>query len=423
MKICIAIYDCMDLGGIINHTEHLAAGFREIGHSVDFLQILYKEGAARSQREVFGAQKLGTGVPYRQGSGWIFPSDRRLTYWRGETLKARRKLSEYDLVIWTIPVPPKNKPNEGNDAWPDLYDLPGVKQIAISHDGNAARGYPHILHVAPHFAGIACVHPCALNTCEFINAPRALILNPQKDPLNRPSLDWADRHRGFVNAQTFKAWKHAHELIGAIRYMKPPTQDERRYVVGKGIEYQYLTSPDKCKPQYFHNDGERFWETAEANGMEHHDYLDEDTLMRCMGSTRSVVDPSWSDRYSKKGGHFNRVLVEAMMNRCVPIARLKGVGDDFFSPGEDYVAIPEDADLTQYAEFLDQASHTTEKFRDTLEHSYRPKLRKFDRQFVAQQFVDLAHDWAEVRGTTSFTHDTQTEKKSEDILFNHFGIL
>lgn len=420
MKICIAIYDCMDLGGIINHTEHLAAGFRELYHEVDFLQILYKEGEARSQKNSFVAQTLGTGVPYRQGSGWMFPADRRVTYWRNETMKARRKLCEYDIVIWTIPVPPKNKPNKGNDAWPELYDLPNTKQIAISHDGNAARGYPHLLRVAEHLSGLACVHPCALNTCEFLPIPRALIVNPQAKPLERKSYGWDNRSCGFVNAQTFKAWKHAHELVGAIRYMDPPQSQERRYVIGKGIEYQYLTSPDKCKPQYFHDDGDRYWESAEANGMEHRDYVDEATLMTLMGSTRAVVDPSWSDRYSKKGGHFNRVLVEAMMNCCVPVARLKGVGDDFFKPNEDYVVIPEDADESQYAEIVQEAGHASKKFRDALEYNYRQKLHLFDREYVAQQFIDLAYDGVE---SGEVVHNAQAEEKSEDILFNHFGIL
>jgi glycosyltransferase involved in cell wall biosynthesis len=422
MKICIAIYDCMDLGGIINHTEHLAAGFREIGHDVDFLQILYKDGAARSQRDALGAQRLGTGVPYRQGAGWTFPADNRVTYWRDSTKRARQKLGEYDIVIWTVPVPPKNKPNLGNDVWPELYDLSDVKQIAISHDGNAARGYPHLLHVAEKLAGLACVHPCAMNTCEFLPIPRAMIVNPQQSPLERKSRHWDDRHHGFINAQTFKAWKHAHELIGAIRYMSEPQPQERRYVIGKGIEYQYLTSQDKCKPQYFHADGERFWDSAEANGMEHHDYVDEQSLMHLMGGTRAVVDPSWSDRYAKKGGHFNRVLVEAMMNGCVPVARLKGVGDDFFKPNEDYIAIPEDADLQQYAEFVEQAGHASEKFRDAMEYNYRPKLAKFDRRRVAQDFIDLAMG-EHVSAVTSYTRDVTAETKSDDILFEHFDIL
>lgn len=424
MKICIAIYDCMDLGGIINHTEHLAAGLIELGHEVSFFQICYKEGEPRAQKggaDLVKVLRSGTGVPYRQGLGWTFPAHNRLNYHQGSTTKARRVLCEHDIVIWTIPVPPKNKPNKGNDVWPELYDLPGARQIAISHDGNAARGYPHILHIAPHLSGLACVHPCALNTCEFVKTPRAMIVNPQVDPVGRSSLAWADRSKGFVNAQTFKAWKHAHELIGAIRFMKEAEIEERRLVVGKGIEYQYLTSEDKCKDAYFHKDGHRFWDKAEDNGMNHRDYMDEFALFAVMAATRAVVDPSWSERYSKKGGHFNRVLVEGMMAGCVPVGRLKGVGDDFFVPGLDYVAIPEDADLQQYAEFLDGAAHAPENYRDALRESYLPKLAQFDRKVVAKKFVDLAMGELPSEGT--HVTDIKTEEKCDDILFEHFGIL
>ena len=39
MKIGIVLYDINQIGGIINHTEVLAKGFKELGHSVDLKMI------------------------------------------------------------------------------------------------------------------------------------------------------------------------------------------------------------------------------------------------------------------------------------------------------------------------------------------------------------------------------------------------
>ena len=39
MKIAIVLYEINDLGGIINHTEVLAKGFKELGHSVELKMI------------------------------------------------------------------------------------------------------------------------------------------------------------------------------------------------------------------------------------------------------------------------------------------------------------------------------------------------------------------------------------------------
>ena len=39
MKVAICLYDINDLGGIINHTEWLAQGLKELGARVDLLQL------------------------------------------------------------------------------------------------------------------------------------------------------------------------------------------------------------------------------------------------------------------------------------------------------------------------------------------------------------------------------------------------
>lgn len=417
MKILIALHQCMDLGGIINHTEDLIGGLQHLGHTVHLRELVWGNSVGDQRKD--GNFIIGpSGIPHDQGKGWNFQRRQRITYRGPHVVSARQRLEQYDLIIWTVPVPPKNKNNLGNYDWPKLYDLPKeVKQIAFIHDGNAKRGNIHILRVAEFLSGIACVHPCAMGGADFIPVPRSMIFNPQDLSISYFN-HWTEKSPGFVNMQTFKAWKHAHELIGAIRYMPPKEALELREVAGRGIEYQYLTSEDKCKDAYFHEDGERFWEAALSNGMEYHSYWDINQRNDFLDEARVLVDPSWSKSYSKIGGHFNRVAVEAMMHGCVVVAREMGMGNEVFKPGEHYIAIPQDADLQTYADIVLAAGNmqTVEAahFRDNC----LDLLPKFDRNYVAQQVIDLA--MGDLDTTIGEPSKAQNEKAS-DLMFDYFG--
>lgn len=422
MKILVALHQCMDLGGIINHTEELIGGLKDLGHEVHFKELVWAIRANDVRKE--GEFVTGpSGIPHHQGKGWRFSARDRIAY-RGPAMLAGAKqiLQRYDMIIWTVPVPSKNKGNLGNNEWPELYDLPDrIRQVAFMHDGNAQKGNSHILAIQDRLHGLACVHPCALNGSVFVDVPRALVVNPQQNPV-RSVYSWQDKLPGFVNMQTFKAWKHAHELIGAIRFMPKKVGPELREVAGKGIEYQYLTSEDKCKDAYFHEDGERFWDAALDNGMTHHDYWDVDEVDMYLKQARVLVDPSWSNNYSKVGGHFNRVVVEAMMRGCIPVARRMGMGDEVFKAGQHYIEIPQDASLEEYAETVIGASHLHSSTANEMLQEQKLLLPMFDRKTVAQRLIDLAHgdlETEEVQGEIT----PKLQEKVEDLLFNHFGVL
>lgn len=435
MKILIALHACMDLGGIINHTEQLIGGLKDLGHTVHFKQLLWSLRVNGQNRD--GDFMVGpSGIPYHQGKGWNFPVQNRIAYrGAGNLNSAKQILSGYDLVIWTVPVPPKNKENQGNADWPELYDLPAsTKQIAFVHDGNARNGSPHLMMIQDKLAGIAAVHACALNGSSFLTTPRQMILNPQFNPL-RGVAGWTDRATGFVNMQTFKAWKHAHELIQAIAYMPKKEEGEYREVAGKGIEYQYLTSEDKCKDEYFHTDpmegqgdnvewfvGMKFWDAAEMNGMVHHDYWNDDQVVEWLQTARVLVDPSWSTKYSKVGGHWNRVVVDAMINGAVPVATEMGMGSELFKAGEHYITIePGGNDPQKYADTIIEAGQmdriTAKRFRE----AHLELLPLFDRKRIAQQVINLAQGEGENLhvGVT----DPDVKRKFEDLMFNHYGVL
>lgn len=426
MKICVAFHACMDLGGIINHTEQLIGGLKDLGHSVTLFEMVYADRAGQQSRD--GNFERGpSGIPFDQGKGWNFPKGNRLAYkTRAGLVGAKQVLNEFDMVIWTVPVVPKNKGHLGNDRWPELYDLhPDIKQVAFIHDGNSKQGAPHLYHVADKLSGLACVHGCALNGADHLPIPRALVLNPQHEPI-RTIASWEDRNTGFVNMQTFKAWKHVHELVQAIAYMPPKELGELREIAGKGIEYQYMTSEEKCKPAYFHDDPDKpfhtrkFWDVAVENGMKHHGYWDSSEVYEWLQMSRVLVDPSWSAKYSKVGGHWNRVVVDAMMNGAIPVAQKRGMGDELFEAGVHYVDLGEARDAQDYANIIldtsGMSSYQATKFQDAA-HDI---LGMFDRKVVAQRLIDLAYGNIE---TEVGTVDKAIYQKYDDLMFNQYGVL
>jgi glycosyltransferase involved in cell wall biosynthesis len=436
MKIMVALHQVMDLGGIINHTEQLIGGLKDLGHTVHLKQFVYADNAYDQRRD--GDFINGpSGIPHHQGKGWNFTRAQRIPYRTGAGIStAKQILSGYDLVIWTVPVPSKNKDNLGNQRWIELYDLPkSVKQVAFVHDGNIRQGAPHILAIADRLSGLACVHGCALNGSDFIEVPRALILNPQEMPV-RDIADWSNKKPGFVNMQTFKAWKHAHELIQAIAYMPKKRDGELREIAGMGIEYQYMTSEDKCKDEYFHFgvadseggprwfSGMKYWDAAIENGMTHHGYWNTREVEAWLTQARVLVDPSWSKKYSAIGGHWNRVVVDAMIHGVVPIATKMGMGSEIFQPNVHYIPIPPGGEHPQqYAEIILEAGNMNRMEAQHYRDYALDVLPMFDRMAVAKKLLALVNEELDATEVRFGTADREMQVRAEDIMFNHFGVL
>jgi glycosyltransferase involved in cell wall biosynthesis len=215
--------------------------------------------------------------------------------------------------------------------------------------------------------------------------------------------------------------------------MPKKEEDELREVAGKGIEYQYMTSEEKCKPQYFHGkvigpdcddewfSGWKFFDAALANGMTHHEYWNTDEVNEWLKKARILVDPSWSARYSQDGGHWNRVVVDAMIRGAIPVARQKGMGHSFFIPGIHYLEIPEDADARIYADLVLQAGNLSAETAKEFRENARDILPKFDRKTIAQQVIDLAYGNLDTKRQDR--PDSKEKANAEEIMFEHFGSL
>jgi hypothetical protein len=140
MKILLALHEIQDLGGIINYVEHLCHGFKELGHEVKLVRLENKK-SVRSRGSIKAYHTGYSGVPYNQRQGWLFPPSNRVplksTDWSAYTMA-------YDLLIWVVPVPSKQKLWDG---WEDLYNNESANQIMVVHDGNLNKLYPHAYDV------------------------------------------------------------------------------------------------------------------------------------------------------------------------------------------------------------------------------------------------------------------------------------
>jgi glycosyltransferase involved in cell wall biosynthesis len=398
MRILVLFYDLNNLGGIINHAEGLTGGLRALGHEVTSRLLVWKENIASQPpnwRRSLASENGAIGVPFDQQAGWAWPPEMRFPYAGKRNLQEWKAFANrFDLVIWQIAVPTMQGQNRGNTDWLELYDL-DVPQIAVVHDGNLRDGYPWISLISDKLSGAVGVHPCAYNSLKCLPIPRAMALNPQIDIAARVKAADVSKHErsGWLSLQTFKKWKRVDELVRATALMEN-TQAKR--LAGGGIEYYYMTSPDKVRPEYLDANGNRIWDNALGNGMEYLGYLSNDQREMELHKSRFLIDPSWSKKYAPIGDHFNRTVIDGLIGGCVPIARNlgvatneKGVGE-IFRPNENYCMIPWNATPQEFAEYVDEFVAMPEKRRWEMLAEGRKLLPLFDYRRTAQAFIDLA---------------------------------
>lgn len=416
MKFLMLLYQIQDYGGIINHAEHLAKGIKENGHDIDFLQLVPKtevQNRPRKLKDEHQYRTYGTGYLHHQARGWAnLP---KVAYLGEENTQRFKELcSTYDAVLWHIPVPTLNKDNKNISAWQDLYNH-GTKNIAIIHDGNLQKLYPHLLHVSKHFYAAVCVHEAAFNSAACLDIPRKMILNPFCIDNVTTYRDFGERS-GFAAVQIFKAWKRMHTLVKAIPHMQ---NTEQKLIGGAGIEYRYMTSADKCKPQYYNEAGERIWDAALHNGMLYQGVIPNSKVHTLLGGVKLQIDPSWSVKYSGYGAHFNRTTVEAIIQGAVPVATDLGMANSkVFLRGKNYIELPHTATPKEFAEIIDNALLDNAQWSRIRE--YNLLLRKhFEQCHVAKQYADLV---TSLDGTTTGKPDPITQEACKKNL-GFFNIL
>ena len=389
MKFLMTLFQIQDYGGIINHAEYLTKGLKELGHEVDFRILVPKSAVSnkqlmrgRSNHEGYKSLEGGTGYMFHQARGW--KGVPKVPYVSKQARQQfKEDCSKYDAVLWHIPVPTLNKDNAGIKEWLELYDH-GSKNIAIIHDGNLPKLYPHLISVSKHFHAAVCVHESAYNSAEYLNIPRKLILNPF-DIHGELGPEFSKRD-GLMAVQIFKAWKRVDTLIRAIPHVRPYAD---MFVGGAGIEYRYMTSKEKCKPQYFDAYGNRIWETALKHGMRYLGVLENKAVLDLLKKVKLQIDPSFSKKYSGYGAHFNRTTIEAMINGAVPMATDLGMKDSqIFKSGKNFIEIPHTATPEEFGDIINDSLINKAQW-ETIRDNNMSLLYKFDKRNVAQEYVDL----------------------------------
>ena len=116
MKIMMVVHTFNNFGGIINHTENLIAGLKELGHDVTFA---YLKGI-KSRKFTGDINTLpegyefgvGSGLPVHQGNGWIAP---HYTYLDVASIdQFVNDANKHDIVIWQSIFGFKNKTGLGS---------------------------------------------------------------------------------------------------------------------------------------------------------------------------------------------------------------------------------------------------------------------------------------------------------------------
>lgn len=400
MKIFVVMHVFNNFGGIINHNEQLCAGFKELGHDVTFAYVkptktLYKQ-VNQSIPEGYEIGE-GTGVPVHQGKGWVAPF-----YSMKNTDSIKQFVEDankHDIVIWQSIFGFKNSETEEFTDWIPMIEEVNAKQVVIIHDGNLKKLYSWIYKFQHKFAGIACVHPSAFNSADFLSVPRNLILNPQ-NITKAKKTDFEKKERKLLSIQTFKRWKRVDDLVFAVPYI-----DGKVIVGGDGIERNYMTSADKCKPEYYctlEKDphatssmlNNKIWDNAlNTKKFEYVGFVTEKQRDEILETCKFLVDPSWSMNY---GEHFNRVVVDSIMTGTVPIARNYGISDNehgigqVFKPNKNYIMIPHNAKPKEFGELVNESLNMGKsQYEEIVERNFE-LLTMFDRRVIAQQYIDLA---------------------------------
>lgn len=415
MRILLAFYPIDDMGGIINHNEQLCAGLQELGHEVETRIFLPREDCPRNG--VAGGRGTispYTGLEFDQRRGYSWPRGLCCPYMGKAIMGALATLRAYDLVIWQVAVPTKRKENRGNTDWELLYQA-GPLNLAVIHDGNFLASYPWLCDVQYHLQGLICVHHCAFNSAAHISVPSSFIPNPQELPPVAPDISWGAwraRKPGFLSLQTFKAWKHVPELVAAMPHVAPGTM---KMLAGKGIDYYYLTSLDKCK-------WPGIWDAAVESGMNYMGPITNEFRDGILRQYTCLVDPSWSLKYSKIGGHFNRVVVDAIIQGALPVVRPLGISTnlqghgELFIAGVNCIAIPQHYGPEEYGHALTEACNLNYGSWRGIMSNAISLLPMFERKWVAEQVIALAHGRHQQLGTTT----AEVQSAADDAYYSFF---
>ena len=384
MKILQTVFDIMDYGGIVNHVELLAKGFRELGHKTEFVMLRCSDREPyinKAETHITGTYTSEVAQNVNTISGWY--GAKVMSYGSmAELGRLEYFFDKFDLVIHQLPVP---KPDpEG--FWKMLYQC-GAPQIAIVHDAHFRTMYPHFIDIAKYLIGVSVTNPAGYHALEQFPGKRCFIGAPHIPARWDDLRPWRKRWPKFVSAHVWKSWKHMDRVLRALNYLG---DDVSNVIGGDGIEARYMRSIDKCKPKY-----EGLWKQALKAGMDYRGLIPPALLAEEYANARVMVDMSYAKKFAELGNHFNRSTIEAYNYGCVPLCVTENMRDDtgIFTAGKHYLALPEHQSRSPraLAGAIEDAVHLPwQRAEDIVIRGRRLLAEHFDYRISASQFIKLA---------------------------------
>lgn len=390
MRILFTFFELLGWGGIVADLEYKARGLTEAGHQVDivFLRDTDRDPYIRRDTEQKGSYpSFFEGATVHTEAGYYgipvvsYGSKKRLDKWRKRTEK-------YDLIIHEIPGPNPLRSGSRDDQfwWRNLYRKVDTPQIISAHDANFRDLYPHLIYVAEFIKGISCTNQAGYAALSWFPAPRAFVgaPHPIMDWDSQPT--WKERNKQAICAHVWKGWKHMDMAVRAYPYL-----ESEMIMAGDGIERRYMTAPKKFKPRY-----EGIWKKATDAGMDYKGMLTEKQLNKHYRRSRVMLDTSWSKKFMGLGCHFNRSIIEAYNNGCVPICVHENMNEEgfqlaMFKAGKTHFEISNTATPKEIAAAVDHAVNIKTSEAEEMLYNGRKVLKRFfDYRKTSLEYIKLA---------------------------------
>lgn len=473
MKIFISTFTISKQGGIVHYTKDMLRAFHDLGHEVDLVELspssttqkVYDKKIAEfesgeHQRKIkFHSQAGGyekddvVGYWFNTYYGYFLPPSNRIGVYEKDAVERWKTLVEdADIILWNF-MPTKSsawdKKGVAFDFWWKFFDLPkNIKQAFLCHDAYFNIRASNISALKDKILFIACAHLAAYQCCSEIGIPRTLLLNPRyiEDDAKMPIRLMSKRTQDFFAAHMFKSMKHMEELIACVPYLNKGIDVPYGVkIAGTGIEYNYMTSPDKTKANYMCSrkrdpdlpkklDGKiSLWNRAEKYGMEYMGQMSGTDVIRTLKNTKFAIDPSWAEHYANYcNTHINGFIIEAMLCGAYPVLRdYRGLAkntEEIYDPLFEEIRaiiIPWDATPKEFAEALKKGMKMNQKkFLKDTKYNFEIVQELFNAKKNAAEIIRLCKGGKKlVKNELECGVDSDNVKRiTDDIMEQFYGI-
>ena len=136
--------------------------------------------------------------------------------------------------------------------------------------------------------------------------------------------------------------------------------------------------------------GVPIWKTALENGMEFLGLITNVQRDDYLRKYRTLIDASENDYYNSFGGHFNRTVIEAMIQGCIPITR--DLGKLLFKENENFIKLPQHNNFNpkEFAEVVNYTNNLDKNTATKIQENNFKIIELFDYRKIAEDFLKLA---------------------------------